>query len=230
MNKTVTTGIILTRTNFGEADRIITILTPDHGKIRVIVKGARKIKSKMAAGIELFSISQITYITGRGEIGTLISARPQTHYKNIVSDINRTMLGYEVLKRINKVTEDAPGREYFDLLANTLEALDNAKLSNDAVEIWFSLRLLQISGHAPNLHTDKQKLPLLAKDNYKFNLDAMAFEPKPNGSFNAKHIKLFRLCIGSPKPDILHKIQYGNELFSSSLSLAKAMLGRRVRT
>lgn len=224
MNKTVTTGIVLTRINFSEADRIITILTPDHGKIRVMVKGARKPKSKMAAGIELFSICQITFITGRGEIRTLISARPQTHYKNIVVDINRTMLGYEVLKRINKVTEDAPGKEYFDLLSSTLGALDNAKLSNDAVEFWFSLRLLQISGHAPNLHTDARKNPLNANDNYEFDLDSMTFVPKPNGSFNAKHIKLFRLCISSPKPDILLQVQNGDDLLPISLGLAKAMM------
>lgn len=224
MNKTVTTGIVLTRINFGEADRILTILTPDHGKIRVMVKGARKLKSKMGAGIELFSICQITFITGRGEIGTLISARPQTHYKNIVSDINCTMLGYEVLKRLNKVTEDAAGKEYFDLLARTLEALDNAKLSNDAVEFWFSLRLLQISGHAPNLHTDRRKLPLNAEDNYEFDLDTMAFDPKSNGSFNAKHIKLFRLCITATKPDILLQVQDSEEHLPISLGLVKTML------
>lgn len=224
MNKTVTTGIVLARINFGEADRIITILTPDHGKIRVMVKGARKLKSKMAAGIELFSICQITFITGRGEISTLISARPQTHYKNIVGDIKDTMLGYEVLKRVNKVTEDAAGREYFDLLAGTLEALDNAKLSNEKVELWFSLRLLRISGHSPNLLTDINRQPLLVNKIYDFNLDTMNFMEDPRGHFNSNHIKLFRLCIGSPKPNILDQVHNMDNLLPPLLDLAKKIL------
>lgn len=65
MNQIVTKGIVLSRTEFGEADRIITVLTTDHGKIRLIAKGVRRIKSKSAGGIELFSVSDITYIPGR---------------------------------------------------------------------------------------------------------------------------------------------------------------------
>jgi len=226
MNRNVTTGIVLTRINFSEADRIITVLTPDFGKVRLMVKGARKPRSKMAGGIELFGVSYITFIEGRGDINTLISARPQTNYKNIVNDIKRTMLGYKVLKRVNKVTEDAPGNEYFDLLKSTLEALDNSKLSNDAVEFWFILQLLKISGHAPNLHTDTHKRPLNENNNCEFDLEAMAFKPKPNGSFNSKYIKLFRLCISATKPDILLQVQNSDDFLPNSLDLAKTMAKR----
>jgi DNA repair protein RecO (recombination protein O) len=72
MKRFKTNGIILARTNYGEADRIITFLTPDHGKVKVIAKAVRKSKSKLAGGIELFSISQISFIIGRGEINTLV--------------------------------------------------------------------------------------------------------------------------------------------------------------
>ncbi|MDO8591465.1 MAG: DNA repair protein RecO, partial [bacterium] len=71
MNRYVTQGIVLSRTDFGEADRILTFLTNDHGKVRAIAKGVRKSKSKLAGGIELFSISDLTLIIGRGEINTL---------------------------------------------------------------------------------------------------------------------------------------------------------------
>lgn len=46
----VTDAIILTRTDYGEADRIITLLTPGHGKLRLIAKGVRRIRSKLAGG------------------------------------------------------------------------------------------------------------------------------------------------------------------------------------
>ena len=116
MNQIVTTGIILTRVNYGEADRIITIITPDHGKLRLIAKGVRKSVSKLAGGIELFSISAITYIPGKRDIGTLISTRMVTHWGNIVKNIERTMLGYDFLKVINKVTEDECEEDYYHIL------------------------------------------------------------------------------------------------------------------
>ncbi|MCA9330182.1 DNA repair protein RecO, partial [Candidatus Saccharibacteria bacterium] len=62
MKQIVTVGIVLARINYGEADRIVTILTPDHGKIRLLARGVRKIKSRLAGGIELFSINDLTYI------------------------------------------------------------------------------------------------------------------------------------------------------------------------
>ena len=63
---TTTSAIILKRVDYGEADRILTLLTPDHGKLSLMAKGVRKIKSKLAGGIELFSISTITFAEGRG--------------------------------------------------------------------------------------------------------------------------------------------------------------------
>src|SRR5262245_10052748 len=123
MKQLVTEAIILSRTDYGEADRILTLLTPDQGKLRVLAKGVRRVKSKLAGGIELFSISTIIFIRGRGEIGTLISTRLVKHYAHIVADLDRTMAGYELIKEINKVTEDEPGPEYFMLLRQVFEVL-----------------------------------------------------------------------------------------------------------
>src|ERR1700757_3472845 len=100
MKQLLTTGIILSRTDFGEADRIITVLTPDHGKLRLMARGARKPKSKMAGGIELFSVSDLTFIEGKGEIGALISSRLHSHYGHIVENIERVQLGSELIKML----------------------------------------------------------------------------------------------------------------------------------
>lgn len=108
MNQIVTTAIVLGRTDYGEADRILTLLTPDQGKLRLLAKGVRRVKSKLAGGIELFSVSTITFVRGRGDIGALVSTRLNKHYGHIVQDLDRTMLGYELLKQLNKTTEDEP--------------------------------------------------------------------------------------------------------------------------
>ncbi len=118
-----------------------------------MARGVRKPKAKLAGGIELFSVSDISFIRGRGEIGTLISARLDVHYGRIVQDIDRVQTGYELIKLIDKVTEDEPEDEYFYLMEQALKALDDAGISLDLIRAWFNANLLKLAGHAPNLET-----------------------------------------------------------------------------
>jgi len=71
MQRFISQAIILSRTDFGEADRIITFLTPDRGKLKAIAKGVRKSRSKLAGALEVFSVSQILVLPGKGEIKAL---------------------------------------------------------------------------------------------------------------------------------------------------------------
>lgn len=229
MNQIITQGIVLSRTDFQEADRILNILSPDQGKLKVIAKGARKPKSKLAGGIELLSVNDITFLPGRGEISTLVSSRMKTHFGNIVSDINRTMLAYELLKKTNRVTEDAAELEYFELLKSTLEGLDDSELSSELVELWFAVQLLQIAGHIPNLKTDFQGVSLEADKTYLFDFDQMAFTRKPNAPFAANHLKLLRLAAASETPVRLKQVKDAALFVPETLSLAQNILRQHVR-
>ena len=207
MNQQVTTGIILARTDFGEADRILTLLTPDFGKIRLMAKGVRRVKSKLAGGIELFSVSNITFAKGRGELGTLASTRLIKHYANIVKDLERTMAGYELIKRLNKVTEDEPEPEYFELLRESFEALDELEVPLPLVKYWFGAQLIRLGGHTPNLHTDAQGNKLEVDQRYNFDFDHMYFVAHPDGRFTANHIKFLRLVFAGNSPKALTQVQ-----------------------
>jgi DNA repair protein RecO (recombination protein O) len=145
MKQLVARAIVLSRTDFGEADRIITLLTPDKGKVRLMARGVRRAKSKIAGGIELFSISDITYMTGKGDLGTMISARLDIHYGNIVKDITRVQLGYELIKQLHRITEDEPEADYFDLLHQAFAGL-NGDLDVEVIRMWFLAQLLRLSG------------------------------------------------------------------------------------
>ncbi|HSX23910.1 MAG TPA: DNA repair protein RecO [Candidatus Saccharimonadales bacterium] len=230
MKPTVTRGIVLARTNYQEADRILTLLTPDHGKVRVLAKGVRKAKSKLAGGVELFSISEIGFIRGRGELATLISARLIRYFDTIVQDIDRTMLGYELLKLLNKVTEDAPGPEYLELLIETFEALDEPKLNIELIRLWFYAQLLRLAGHTPNLRRTSAGNPLEADAAYAFDFDDMAFTPHAEGPFSPHHIKFLRLTFSGNKPAVLQQVQGADKLILSCLTLAQTMLPNHIRT
>lgn len=197
MRQQTTPAIILRRTNYGEADRIVSFLTP-LGKISAIVKGVRRAKSKLAGGIELFSVSTITFMETKGNLARIISTRLEEHYSDIVGDLQRMMVGYEMMKLMDKIIEDEAERDYFDLLKAGLSSLNSSGLPLLIVESWFNLRLLKLQGHEPNLKTDSTNQKLQADKLYEFNIDDMCFQAVTTGSFRAEHIKLMRLMLSEP--------------------------------
>lgn len=219
-----TQGIILARTNYGEADRILTFLTKDHGKVKAIAKSVRKSKSKLAGGIELFSVSDLTVIVGRGEIDTLISTRLVRYYEEIVKDIERTKLAYEFLRVINKSTEDVPEPAYFRLLKQALEALNNSDINQELIQLWFSAQLLRLAGHTPNLRTDTAGAKLQADKSYNFNLDKMCLEPAGRGRLSTGHIKFLRLLFSDNLPQALARVSGQEKIISSLQPLMQSIL------
>jgi DNA repair protein RecO (recombination protein O) len=229
MRQLISTGIVLTRTDFGEADRILTMLSPDFGKLHLIAKGVRRERSKLAGGIELFSVSNITFIKGRGSIDTLISTRLIQHYRNIVTDIRRVQLGYELIKILNKSTEDNVNSEYFELLRTTLENLDKLAINENLIRIWFYAQLLRLDGHSPNLRTDPTGHKLESGQNFSFNLEKVAFTPQNNGEFGTNHVKFLRLIFSDNQPLLLDKLSNLDQQLVICAPIVQSMLNTFVR-
>ncbi len=217
----VTKGVVLARTDYQEADRILTILTPDQGKLRLIAKGVRRPKSKMAGGIELFSINDITVLPSSRELKTLISSRLSTNFDKIVTDIKRTMLGYELLKQVNKTTEDEPEPAYYELTVGMLSGLNDVRIAPSLVELWFTMRLLAANGHGPNLATDAAGARLAPDAVYSFDFDSMSFRPNTGGTYDAGHIKLLRLASQADSPVVFGRVQNTQDYETATLSLVK---------
>jgi DNA repair protein RecO (recombination protein O) len=224
----VTKGVILSRRDYQEADRILNVLTPDQGRLSLIAKGVRKPKSKLAGGIELFTINELTILPSKGDLKTLISSRMHTNFGNIVKDVKRTMFGYEVLKQLNRYMEDEAGPEYFDLLVGVLEGLDNEMLPQHFIELWFTMQLLRITGHAPNLHTNTEGAKLSPDDKYVFDFDSAGFRDHPAGTYTANHIKLLRLAYASESPLIFNQVHDADLFMPDVLSLTKNLLRQYV--
>ena len=180
-----TEAIILRRTNYGEADRILNVLTPEHGKVSAIAKGVRKAKSKLAGGLELFAASDITILRGKSDMGTISSARMETFYGNILKEYERMQLGYEVIRLINRATETVAEPEFYYLLKNSLIYLNELSVDYRVVEVWFRLRLAAALGVGLNLATTLDGQALQADKTYDFDFTDMAFLPRPSGRFSA---------------------------------------------
>ena len=223
MKQLLTRGIILSRTDYGEADRIIILLTPEYGKLRLMAKGVRRVKSKLAGGIELFSVSHITFLQGRKDVGTLVSTRLIRHYGDIVKDIERVQLGYELIRMLDRATEDEPEPEYFELLTQAFEALNDSAVSADLIRTWFYAQLIKLGGHTPNLHTDTTGKNLAADEAYDFNIDDMVFSGHSAGQFKAPDIKLLRLLFSPTQPKNLQKIDGLARMLQTCAPLVRAM-------
>lgn len=213
-----TMGIVLTRTNYGEADRIITFLTPEFGKVRALAKGVRKQTSKLAGGIELFSITQLNLVAGRGDIRTLTGTRLIKHYQHISKDLDRTNLGYELLKLLNKTTEDAADPGYFILAENTLAALNDEAIDLDVIRLWMLCRLIRLSGHSPSLKVD------VSAKKFQFDFSDMAFKASPQGQLTLNQVKYIILNFGSNLPPVLNRIKDAPSLVQAGLPLANSIL------
>ncbi|CAN5615892.1 hypothetical protein BH23PAT2_BH23PAT2_01880 [soil metagenome] len=225
MKHIVTTGIVLKRTEFREADRILQVMTSDNGKVSLIAKGVRKPKSRLAGGIELFAINDLTYIPGKGSISTVTSSRVLQHFGNIVKDYDRTMYAYSSLKNVDKLTEDTAGSEYFELLGGVLAGLDDADLTFRRTRLWMCIRLLTISGNVPNLLTDADDNPLKEGTSYVFDFSRICFVSESTGVFTPAHIKLLRFCVNAKTPLVLKNVQSAEEVVDQARLLAQSLVG-----
>ena len=222
-----TQGIILARTDYGEADRIITFMTPDHGKVKAIAKGVRKQKSKLAGGIELFSVSDISFIPGRRDISTVVSTRLIKHYGRIVKNLDRTNAGYLFIKMLQKATEDAAEADYFNLLNQAFQALDDDTIDLTLVDVWFNAQLLRLGGHTPNLRTDSNDKKLESDKTYDFDFEKMCFAP--GKAFDADQIKFLRLLFSTNQPEVLNKVTKAPALSSAAQGIVQSMLQTYIR-
>lgn len=187
-----TTAIVLRRTNYGEADRIIQLLTP-LGQRSVIAKGVRREKSKLAGGIELFAVSDVVIRRGRGELGVLTSARLNVFYHHILDDYERMQQVYAIMKLVANGSEQIDEPEWFMVLAQVLAAFNERTIDRRLIEAWFYLRYAGLLGSELNLHIDATGHKLQSDRRYMYDLSERVLRLSNRGNLTADHIKLLRL-------------------------------------
>lgn len=146
-----TKALVLKRRPFGEADRLVTLLTPDHGKIDAIAKGARKPASKKTGHVELFTRTDVLIASGR-ELGILTQAEMIEPYIAIREDLIRGAYANYAAELLDHFTLDSDfvSPELFILLDATFERLC-ADDDPRRVIRYYELHLLNDVGFRPEL-------------------------------------------------------------------------------
>ncbi|MBR3220519.1 DNA repair protein RecO [Candidatus Saccharibacteria bacterium] len=215
-------AIVLRRTKYGEADRILSLLIPN-GKIDVIAKGVRKEKSKLAGGIELFSVSEITVHQDKADrLGILTSSKMLKFYNNILADLNKLELASNALRQVARLSDDVDEPELFSVLDQTLAGLHN-DININLVEAWLLFNLASLSGEPVNLFRDNTGLKLQPEQAYYWDSLENALHAQPDGPITANHIKLMRLMTVSPLVAVA-KVKSANELLPDILPIARSVV------
>lgn len=146
-----TEGIVLRHTNLGEADRILTILTRNNGKVKAIAKGCRKPKSSLLSSSEVFVFSEFVMYKGTNFYHISQAVTRQTFY-NIRKDLLRLSYANYFAELAEAVAdEDMTNERLFLLLAKALYYLSTGEVPMGLIHLAYQLKLMDISGYRPNL-------------------------------------------------------------------------------
>jgi DNA repair protein RecO (recombination protein O) len=159
-------AVVLRRTDFGEADRILTLFTPTYGKVRAIAKGVRRTTSRLAGHLEPFTRTQLLLATGR-DLDIVTQAEARERLDALRGDLWHATGAWYAAELIDRFLEDAdPHPRLYALFVETLRRLEAgaeqqaqhaSPTPQDTLRSWlalryFELRLLDELGFRPNLH------------------------------------------------------------------------------
>jgi DNA repair protein RecO (recombination protein O) len=145
-----TAAVILKRMDLGEADRIVTLLSRDEGKIRAVAKGVRRTTSRSAGHLEPFTLSDVLLAVGR-ELDVISQAQTLEAFRTIREDLELATHAYYLVEVVDLLTEDRQeNRAAFETLVQSLH--DLARTSDPRlVLVSFHLNLLEALGYRPEL-------------------------------------------------------------------------------
>ncbi len=164
-----TIGIVLKRHNLGEADRIVTFITADRGKLKAVARGVRRIGSRQAGHLELFSRVELMLAEGRN-LDIVTSARLRHYPEPVALDYQRLRLGFIFASLLDRLIEGDRGYGVYELALAGFDELERSGASAQ-VELWFKLRLLELLGYRPNLEHCRRCEAVLTAESF---IDAAA--------------------------------------------------------
>lgn len=147
-------AIILKARNLGEADKVLTLLTKNQGKIQAVAKGVRKIKSKNRGAVQPFSQSRIMLYRGR-TMEIVTQCELITGFPKIRENLDRlAYAGYLAELTMWMVPEKDDQPEVYFLLLAVLHLLQNAQTPEliELITRLYEIRLLNLLGYQPELN------------------------------------------------------------------------------
>lgn len=143
-------GIVLRSYPFGEADRVVVLLSPNNGKIRTVAKGVRKTKSRFGGRLEPFTHVDLVLYEGRN-LHTITQVAVLEPFPRLRGDLDAVVAAGTMVEAVDAVAqEEEPAIRLFLLLQRGLKSLESGVRTPDLITA-FLLKLADVVGVAPSL-------------------------------------------------------------------------------
>ena len=142
-------GLVLKETCVGEADKILTLLLKEHGRISVSARSARKTGSKFLSAAQTFCYADFSVYSGKG-FYSLASAEPIKNFYGIAEDYDKLRTASYIVELADKTLMDGENcDEILYLLLVTLSKLEKNAQPPEIVRAVFLIKFLQLNGYSP---------------------------------------------------------------------------------
>lgn len=143
-------AVVLRTYKLGESDRIVVLLTAEHGKIRAVAKGARKTMSRFGSRLEPTGHVAVQLYRGRGELETVTQAQSISTFDGIRHDLDKVFVAASLLEVVDYLSLDRePNPEMYRMLVRAMQTLDRSL--SPLLRAGFFWKLLALEGYAPVL-------------------------------------------------------------------------------
>lgn len=149
-----TQGFIIKKIDRGEADQIFTVFTKDFGKLKLLARAVRKIKSKLRGGTKLFSLSEIEFIQGKTH-KTLTDAKICKNFDKISKSLIKLKIVYKLAEVVdNLIKEEEKDKDIWDLINEALGKLNSSPPTtyNLMIYYYFFWNLIDLMGFRPSVY------------------------------------------------------------------------------
>jgi DNA repair protein RecO (recombination protein O) len=143
-------GVVLRTIRLGEADRIVTLMTEQHGKVRAVAKGVRRTKSKFGSRLEPLSHVALLGWQGRGDLDIVNQVEVIDTFRVVREDLDRMATAMSMLEVVDQIGQERHGNpRLYEMLVGALFAL--SERNSPMVAPAFFLKVLVLEGSAPVL-------------------------------------------------------------------------------
>lgn len=146
-----TRGLVLRVSDYNDRDSLLTLLTPEHGKLTVKARGLRRKNSPLTAPCQLLALGEFTLFEYRDSY-SINEAHSIELFQGLRKDIVKLSLGTYFAQVAELLSmEDTPNSELLSLVLNCLFALSDLSVRENQVKAVFELRCACLSGYTPDL-------------------------------------------------------------------------------
>lgn len=144
-------ALILTHTNYGECDRFVRMLTPEHGKLSALARGVRKMNSRKSGHLEPFTLVSAQLVQGRSDAWIVSQVTTEETFPRLSESLERTVLASYAAELADRFSdEETESRDLFNLTLQTIRRLNSSADPYPALRL-FDFALLNLTGFRPRL-------------------------------------------------------------------------------